>query len=232
MSDCGTGIETSGGATRLQLSNSTVSDNSGTGMRVGGTPALLGFDQNLFSGNGAFGVVLVGETLVPVAASGSTMSGNVGGGVRIDGGVATGVDLQPMGQPYVVSSTLSLAGANTIAMGTEIQFDAGAGLTLTSGSLAADGATFTSSAFPASPGDWLGITLGTGCIDAQTSIVDSVVSFGGANGFGNIRIDGCDARVESTFVSQSSTFGIHVNAASPVLLSNTFASNASGDLGP
>ncbi|MCA9570781.1 MAG: right-handed parallel beta-helix repeat-containing protein, partial [Myxococcales bacterium] len=229
LSNTVAGLSASGFNNRVSIAESLFQGN-GDGLRMLSTPVSFATSDNQFTGQTGFGAVVVGEALVPIGNSNSTFSGNVGGGVHITGGAATNLVLADNGQAYVLTGTLSISGTSSISA--DIDVNPGGGIVQTSGSLMIADSVITSSAFPASPGDWLGITFGPSCTDATTSITNSVVSYGGGNGFGNLYLNGCDATVTGNTIFHSSTYGIYVNGASPVVSGNSFANNASGDTFP
>ena len=56
------------------------------------------------------------------------------------------------------------------------------------------------------------------------------VSYGGDNGYGDLYFAGCDGAATDVTVSNSSTWGIYRDSASPTLTRVTYTDNASGEL--
>ncbi|MCA9490279.1 MAG: hypothetical protein KC621_10150, partial [Myxococcales bacterium] len=216
----GFGIETSGGSARVDLTDTEVRDNSGSGMKIPVLPAAFQLQQATFTGNAGFGVVATGEVLGVVGGGQATFGTNALGGVEVTGGTMNGGVLTDLGEPYVVTGALTFAGPVTVGVGTDLTFDPGVGLTLASGgTLQMTGATLSSASFPPMAGDWSGLRLNS--CGPNTFVVDSTISWA----VDAITIAGCDATIDNTFIGPSSGCGINVLSGSPVILSNTFASN-------
>ena len=89
---------------------------------------------------------------------------------------------------------------------------------------------FTSVAAVPVAGDWDGIWIGAGCIDADSDFENVIIEYGGGNTYANLYFGSCDARVADSLVQHSSTYGIYRSNSTPTLSNVTYASNASGDL--
>lgn len=107
------------------------------------------------------------------------------------------------------------------------------------GYLIADGSggeiTFTSNSDTPAAGDWMGIHLGPRTRPG-TIINNCSILYGGANGYGNIYLNGTgtDATVTNNTIGYSSTYGVYVDVtstfSSPDELTNAFTTNSSGDV--
>jgi parallel beta-helix repeat protein len=145
-----------------------------------------------------------------------------------------------MGETYVQNPT----GAKlTIMAGTTLKFTEGAMLLVAYdgyGTLVADGAadnkiTFTSAAGEGyvNPGDWDGLWFygGTG---AQSILNYCNISYGGGYSAYSGNIILIDTPIDvptitNCYISDSESYGIWLDGASPTLSGNTFSNNASGE---
>lgn len=130
----------------------------------------------------------------------------------------------------------------TVGAGSTIRFDNGAGIVTIDGErgiLVADGTsstiTFTSIQPSPAPGDWNGFTFGVDTYSG-TLINNCVISYGGANGYGNIYLDDTSTNVTITnnTISNSISYGVYVGTGSTFdpadETTNAFSSNSSGDV--
>ena len=107
--------------------------------------------------------------------------------------------------PFGILDGIRVAGPDapllTVSPGAVLAFHAGAlevGVG-EPGAVLAVGATFTSAAATPSPGDWGGIHVGPACL--ATTLRRTTIAWGGANGKGNLWIDGCTRTTTDRVVS-------------------------------
>ena len=72
--------------------------------------------------------------------------------------------------------------------------------------------------------------LGEHCDAADVKLSYVTVSYGGANGLGNVVFDQCDGTMTKSTVSASDAWGIYRLSATPTLTDITYSDNASGTL--
>ena len=177
----------------------------------------------------------------------STNTFNGGAMIELAGGtVSVSTDWKNPGATVAVTSALSLGGTTTpiltIAAGSVFKFAADtylwvgysyAGNLKVNGTLAAN-VVFTSLNTSPAPGDWAGITLwGSG----RATIQYANISYGGGSSAGDVTVksDTNVLDIENSKLTNSAGYAISIpcgSAATVTNTGNTFASNASGNVGP
>ena len=231
----------------LDLKDSMVLDNDGVGVELNssgllsssGTPSFTG---NLIEGNSEYPVVLPAISVGQLDAS-SSYTGNGSDLVQVLGDtVDDDATWQDLGLPLLLEGDVAVQGSSrpelTIEAGVELQLEANVALTAGAssyGALSVEGSAaepvlFTSAQASPAAGDWDGITLGSYCTDADTSIQHATIEYGGDNGYGNIQVYACNASIDDATVTDSSSWGIYVRSGSPTIGTVSYSGNASGDL--
>ncbi len=243
----GSGIAVEGSGMPL-IQDTALLDNEDYGLLVQSAAGLgrtgsPGFTGNTLSGNGLSAAYLPAAYADELDAS-SSFVGNATDVVVLEGDtIADDATWQALDAPYLVSGTVQVQSGTTPVLtvedGAEIRFEPNAVLAVgytQPGGLSLWGTTYgitlTSGQSSPSQGDWAGVLLGTNCSYADTWVVGATVEYGGANGYGLLWIDGCDATIHDSTMRHSSSYGIYVASGNPVIYNITYSDNASGDIYP
>ena len=229
------------------ISDSALTDNDGYGLYIASDATLAGttsasFTVNTVSGNSEEGVVLA-AVAVGLLDDSSTYTGNGEPGVRVLAGtIEDDATWAALDEPLILSGDVLVEDTArpilTLKAGLTVQFDPGAALligvtghgALSAAGTSRSGITLTSSDPDPAPGDWEGLTLGERCDASDVKLTYVTVSYGGANGLGNVVFDQCDGTMTKSTVSGSDAYGIYRIDASPTLTDITYADNAAGTL--
>jgi parallel beta-helix repeat protein len=231
----------------LDLKDSMVLDNDGVGVELNtagelstsGTPSFTG---NLIDGNGEYPVVLPAISVGQLDDT-SSYTGNGSDLIQVLGDtVDDDATWQDLGLPFLMDSNVAVQGSSrpelTIEAGVELQFETNVALSAGASSYGAldvqgsalDPVVFTSAEASPAAGDWEGIQLGSYCTDADTSIQHATIEYGGDNGYGNVYVYACNADIDNSTVTDSSSWGIYVRSGTPTIGTISYSGNASGDL--
>lgn len=222
------GATISSDAPDLYFEDCTMSAALGTALTItggikDGHPDSL--KDNSFAGAGLG--LLVDYRLLPAVGENDFDGASFDGVAVAAGSVSadTSVVAWPSAQ-VLVTGALELAAGEHRMEGGSLVFADGTGLTLSGGSLDADGTTFEHQG--ASAGGWLGINATAG----ELTITDSTVSHGGAHSGANITV-ATDATIAGNTITYSAGWGILVQGdAAPTIEDNSYQNNALGDVGP
>ncbi|MCB9676151.1 MAG: right-handed parallel beta-helix repeat-containing protein [Alphaproteobacteria bacterium] len=236
----GAGISLLGTST-LSMSNSVISNGLGRGITAQAASMLDIFQNNTITGNAGEPLV-VGVTSLAALDDGNSYAGNGVPFIGLLGGtIADDVTMALLDADYRIDGDVLVQGggspALTIEDGVWVEFSAGTGLTVgtaAQGSLdvqgTALGVTFTGTS--AVEGHWDGLYIDRNANDS--SIVGLDVSYGGGNGFGNIRVRGDSAvpederslvTLDGVVSASSSTAGLYAEHAKLVVLDSVFEDN-------
>jgi parallel beta-helix repeat protein len=227
-----------------EVTGCTFEDNDNTGVYISGgglsTAAPPTFTDNVMTGNGDYPIYLSATDLTQIDDT-SSYTGNTKDLVAVTGGtVSTDGDWSALDVDYYFTTDTYIQGTVRpvvdIAPGATLTFASGVDLFVGYGSyggLTAIGTatapiTFTSSKATPSAGDWNGIWFGSNCEDSYTVLTYAEVSYGGANGKGNLYFYACDGTFSSSTTAYSSTWGVYRTSSSPTLTDVTYTSNTSG----
>ncbi len=222
----------------VAISNSTIGQSYGSGLRViGGNPTLL---NDVFVNNGwaAISADLASQLVI----TDPTVTGNRHNGVVLDAGnIASNVRWNNPALPYLLSGTV------TVSAGAMLEIDAGQTVQLgmpnhTGANLIVDGTlkatgieaapvTFTSyrdnsslgGADDALNGDWGAITFNAGS-DASTLDHVMIRHGGGYSQVAEVVVS-ADVAISNSTIGQSYGTGLRVNGSNPTLLKNAFVNN-------
>ena len=229
------------------ISGSALTDNDGYGLYIASDATLAGtgsatFTDNTVSGNSEEGVLVSAVAAGRLDAS-STYTGNGAAGVAVLAGtIEDDATWQALDEPFVLSGDVSVDDTSrpilTIDAGATVLFEPGAALLIgvsSHGALSAigtsrSGITLSSADPDPGPGDWEGVYLGEHCDASDVKLTYVTVSYGGANGLGNVVFDQCDGTMTKSTVSASDAWGIYRLSATPTLTDITYSDNASGTL--
>ena len=218
----------------LSVVNSLFSGNVGDGISLVGASTLT-FSSNGFLGNGGAPVRLPAD-VVGALDAGSTYAGNTEDYATVTGGyVTTDATWPALDVPYRVLADVEVASSTgptlTIEPGAELQFEAGAGMTIgqgNPGALSAEGTSSSPIVFTAVTTGWDGLTCGASATDFLVS--DAEIAYGGGNGYGALYFYYCDGSIADSTVRDSATWGIYRNGGSPTVSGVTYSGNTSGNL--
>ena len=248
VSDCAGPAAVTATDGTLSLYHSTIEDNLGAGVSIAADGDIFYWHDVVVTGNGDVPIRAPAWALYVLASdtASSTLSGNTVDEVEVLGGQLDGVGwLGNYGIPYVLTGDLDVSAPGGVASlfldpGVELQVVAGAeilvgvggGGVLTASGTAGQPVLITSAEASPAPGDWQGITFGTG--DGGSRLDEVTVSYGGGNGYGNLLFAGVGSwppSVTGGVVTHSSSWGIYrAGGAAPALSGITFGNNASGDV--
>ena len=222
------GATISSDAAELYFEDCDVTDSLGTALTVtGGIKDAHpdNFTDNTFSGAG-YGL-LVDFDLLPSVGSNDSSGASFDGVVVAGGAVSTDTAITEWPSDQVlVTADLELASGTHSLVGGTLLFADGTGLTVSDGSLSAQGMVLMHHG--ETPGGWSGIHSTGG----ELSLLDSTVSHGGADSGANITV-ATDATITGNTISYSAGWGIKVEGdANPTIESNSYQNNALGDVGP
>ena len=231
----------------INLTNCTITNSASYGITTGYEGYFNTCTNNTFENNATAPIQIYANWANTIGA-GNTFT-NTGAGIQvlsdyIDKADATwlkhGLPYIIMGEVYVQNPT----GAKlTIQAGTTLKFAESAFLIVAYdgyGTLVAQGTsenkiTFTSAAAAGyeNPGDWDGLWFYSGTGN-QTILDYCNISYGGGYSAysGNLILDNTAAGVPTItncYISDSESYGIFLENASPTLSGNTFSNNAQGD---
>jgi len=197
------------------------------------------FTNNTVTGNGDYPVVLPAEHIGGLDDS-SSYTGNGTDRIYVrqdtvtrdatwelldvDYTISGDVYIQGSGQPHVEIEdgiTFYMDGALYVAWSNYGSFEIDG---------SSSGVTFTSAESSPAAGDWDGITLGYYCDDNKVDLDGVTVEYGGDNGYGNIRWYYCEGSIDNAALTDSSSYGMYRQAASPTIGTVSYSNNASGDL--
>ena len=231
------------------ITNSTFTGNEDDGIYISSTGGLddgatPGFTGNTSTGNGAYAMTLPAHFARELDDS-SSFTGNTEDRIRLlSDYIVQDSTWQQLDAPFFVTGNVYVQDAThpalTVEGGTTVMFDYNTGLYVgygSFGSLVATGTggnpiTFTAgSPYPAN-GDWMGLYFGNNCDAANVTMLYANVEYGGANGYGNIWISGCDGSFTYSTVQHSSRWGIYIQNGTPTVANITYADNDSGDIYP
>ncbi len=231
------------------ITDSTFSGNEDDGLyftSVAGLDdsATPGFTGNTSTGNGAYAMTLPAHYARELDDS-SSFTGNTDDRVRmLSDYVTQDSTWQHLDVPFFLTGNVYVQDgthpALTVEGGTTVMFDYNTGMYIgygSYGSLVATGSggnpiTFTAgSPYPAN-GDWMGLYLGSNCDEANVTLLYTTVEYGGANGYGNLWINGCDGSITYSTMQHSSRWGIYIQNGNPTIANITYADNDSGDIYP
>jgi hypothetical protein len=227
------------GASELEISGSTFSDNDldgvhladGTALADGSAPTFTG---NVLTGNSGYAMRLPADSVGELDAS-STFVGNDDDGVKISGTVVADATWQAIDVPLVVTVNVSIEGASspevTVEDGLTVAFESDTGLYIgnyNAGALfvqgGATGVLFTSWDDTPSPGDWRGLYFGN--YDTGSEVTGATVEYGGSNLSGSLQVYYSDVVVTDSVSRYSSTHGLYAQGTSELEISgSTFSDN-------
>jgi hypothetical protein len=233
------------GSSMPRFQNSTFSDNDLDGLYIHTSAGLdrdgsPGFVGNVLTGNGEFAMSLPAEYAGELDAT-STFAGNDEDAVRMLADTVTDdATWQALDAPWFVAGHVYIEGGGspnvTVQDGATLTFFDGVGLyvgTYGAGKLIVDGVTtgvvFTAADDTPNAGDWNGLYMGG--YDDESELTGLDISYGGANGLGNVVFHNSDGSIVDSFVSDSSAWGVYRSgAAAPTVTNVVYSNNASGDL--
>ncbi len=233
----------SGGYTGTSFASNTITGNDSYPINIYAGYVADIAAGNTFTGNATDGIRIMGGTVV---AAGTWLNHGVPyvieNDVLFERDVTFADNLTVIAYGDIQIGQWSYLPKLTVGAGSTLKFASGAGIDLLDtlrGRLYADGTsstiTFTSNQASPSAGDWAGITFGVDTYSG-TVINNCVISYGGANGYGNIYLNDTATNVSITnnTISNSSTYGVYVDVNSTFdpteETTNTFSGNASGDV--
>jgi hypothetical protein len=226
------------------IRNSAIRYNSGLGVKFNANTSPAQFSGNTITGNTGYPVEIFAQFLRTLPA-GNAYTGNGIDAIKVMGGnVTTTGTWAYSGVPMEIQSDVFInigsGGSITIAPGSMLKFQSGAGLTVgdsTYASLIADGSAslikFMSASSTPAPGDWDGITFSS-YTQSATNLDTVSVTYGGANGKGNVYMNGSGTNVSLTNsnIENSSAYGVYVTTGATFSPGDeatcSFSGNASG----
>ncbi len=246
ISDCTLADNDSDGvfltSSNLEMSDCTLADNDDNGLYLDVNSSLEngnGFTNNTLTGNGDYPVVLPANHIGGLSGS-SSYTGNGTDQIYVqtdyvyqdatwelldvDYAISGDVYIQGSGQPHVEIEggiTFYMDGALYVAWSNYGSFEIDG---------SSSGVTFTSAESSPAAGDWDGISLGYYCNDNKVALDGVTVEYGGDNGYGNIRWYYCEGSIDNAAITDSSSYGMYRQAASPTIGTVSYSNNASGDL--
>ncbi|MFZ5482310.1 MAG: MopE-related protein [Myxococcota bacterium] len=234
----------------VEVTGSSLSDNTDYGLYAATDTGDLyhsgtggSFANNEVTGNDLSAAYVHPDNVGELDAS-STFGGNTYDRVQVPyGTLSTTQTWQDLDVEYYVSGDVYVGNSAssatlTIEAGTRLEFASTASLLVgssTYGKITAVGTSaspivFTSAASSPAAGDWDGIQVGY--YDRGSTFDYTSISYGGANGVGNLYFYYCNAAttVSNSSISYSSRYGIYRYGCSPSITGVTYTSNSSGNL--
>jgi len=224
------------------IQGTEISSNLGHGLELSSTSGLDStagptFVDNVVTGNTGYAVEIAAAYADQLDGS-SSFSGNgedvvalLGDTVPWDG------TWQDLGVPFLVSGDLNIEHSTDnpvliIEDGVELWFQSGTDMEVgvgNPGSLWVQGTTlgvsFTSALASPTEGDWDGLYIGSD--DGGSDLEGLSISYGGGNGYGGLRLSGCEPALRSCTVSYSSESGLYAaGGAEPAVSNCSFEYNA------
>jgi len=229
------------GNSDVDLLGAVAANNTGEGMLITQDSTVGALSGLVLTGNaGRPGTMPL--TVASLLEPGFTLSGNGDDRIEVTGGIIDAqISIPDVGLPYLLMTDVwvenATAGAAVLTLENGVSIEVGQPVGIYTGQAgfgtldaSAGGITLTSGFSPPAPGDWLGVDLGA---SDEGSVFDGVsISYGGGNGFGNVRVAAGDAAFVSGSSEFSSAYGLYrANGAQPnIQPAWTFANNLSGDL--
>ncbi len=252
--------------TALVIQNNTITNNNTIGIS-GANNSALNATGNTITSNGTYGIYdSMGSAAV---ISGNTISGNGSYPIRmainqienvntygtngtnavevIGGIVSQNLTMRNIGIPYVMTSSLSIYGTQTVAAmltvepGVTVKFGASMGLQIGNGSYrgvltakgtASSNVRFTSSQATPAPGAWTGVTL-FGNASSASEIEHMIIEYGGQGGTyskANLVLNQSSPVIMNSTIRNSAGSGVYVTNASnsPVIVNSDITGNKWG----
>ena len=234
--------------TKLALSDSRISNNSGYGLEIDSQSAdLTGFARNVFSGTVLSGVKLSLKNIKYLDSATDyhgTGAGNTPNGkssIEISNGLLESPETATLkAQKYLIADSLNIDAALTIEPGAVLEFASGNGIYINSpqGSLSAIGSSSQRIGFRGvtpNAGTWIGMVIGSQSMINRLEFVD-IMHTGSASGVvGALYLNGGKMIIKDSSFSNNSYYGINRGfdpSALTDLGGNTFANNSLGNFAP
>ncbi|MFH1468088.1 MAG: MopE-related protein [Pseudomonadota bacterium] len=221
------------------ISDTIVMDNAEYGVALDSTSGLStvgepSFAGNTLTGNAQYPLTLPGNYVGQIASD-SSFFGNGTDYVHVQGDT---LDMDAtwrlLDVPYQVGANLLVVATSgptlTVEDGVELYFDSGAGMlvgTSNHGGLMVQGSSagvlMTSSSASPALGSWSGLTLGyytdVAAIDGLT------LTYGGANGFGGIRMYNTTAELTNCVLDHNSNGGLYLTNGTVAISESSLSDN-------
>jgi hypothetical protein len=222
---------------QMSLTNTTVTNSAGSGMVVNETSTISNFSNNTFSNNAAYGIDITARQVGSLDNGTNYNSNNSLDFINVRAAtVNTAQTWSNLGEPYLFNGTSDITAAVTVAPGTNIKFEASAGILVTTGgSFSAVGTQGTPIIFEgrfSTPGYWRAIDFESNNPNNQLQYVN--ISDGGqywVNGYASVQTSsGGRLEIDNTTITNSNSWGMYVDASTTVVSSGSNQTDAAGVL--